>query len=309
MKMPNQIFFKPLSAFVQFMRQDRYRYKRIVDVGAGVGETASVLNNAGLDVVAVDLHERQGPAYPIETADATRYPFTYDDVALLCRPCHGPFVSLVCDWVLDITPDMFYVGLSNNLEQDFGGDYSYEELLDGEAVGEDGERLYRVLGRWSDLNEYCRVHLNGWTEDHTSWLRSGWGGDKTRWAMGGGGYCPKSDTDEIFERMQVRWDEHLPIDPTVFLTEDVDQGWITPDGRWIPCMSRVHETILKRMFGITEGRAELTGFVRCYGEGATGARPFFTMRRDGKRLTPRQKRVLNDHGYDVHGGEWERSAE
>lgn len=138
LELPAVRFFRPTPTF--FTAMEAFRCLTIYDVGAGVGHVAASLAARAFDVVAFDLNDRDERACKVRRGNGATFPYETGSVVMLCRPCHGPFASLVAEraevrgaaWFL-------YVGLPRNRTRDLGA-RKFRSITPG--VGLDGERLY-----------------------------------------------------------------------------------------------------------------------------------------------------------------------
>lgn len=82
----------------------------------------------------------------------------------------------------------------------------------------------------------------------------------------------------------------------------VHTAWVTDTGRWIGCMYADHGDTLRSLVpgncSPSYGEAEKLGWIH-----AGGKHDKDCPRHDGKRMTPAQKRKLEEHGYNPEGTE------
>lgn len=293
-RLPYNIFFEPTDKFVEFlMTADRYRYKRFVDVGAGVGQLGQALHQAGLDVHCFDIHERPDCLHHVDTDDARDFPYRFSDCAIWARPCHSPELMKGMEYAIDAEATVLYVGLPKNVEGDLDG-YVYDLLMDN--AGQEGECVWRVYGCQRQLDDWVLLETTFWSK--LEWMIDG----GRRWKNVAGGGFPKEDNIKELRRERRAWATQLDHDWG--LVQDVvdpetgqSQGWITPEGKWVGCRYEDHVEVLRCVYNIDEARAETTGWVRVYGRSwRTGASAFW-VRSDGKRVTPKQKKQLDLHGF------------
>lgn len=288
------IFFEPNKSFVNLMLSDWFRYRKIVEFGAGIGHLGKILSNKGLDITCYDLLPREEYEFPVAIQDATKYyPEGYyegcDTLAIVARPSHGGWVGKAFLNILHSSGNCIYVGLEKNIKGDLG-DRLVTRLLQ-ENVGSEGENAWLVLGLISEVENWYLIQPEFWNEP--SWVRDG--GDK--WHQGEGpAYFPKND-EKILDVIQAAHKEQIPAIHENLLSDTVKSGWITPDGRWFGCPSNNHDTVIHEIFGIRVGRAEELGFIRCYG--MSHGRMLWSNTSEYFRVTPKQKRALDKHGYIV----------
>lgn len=140
--LPNQKFFEPNEKFFQFFEQ--FKGKMIYDVGAGLGHVTKALNEQGYlpKVEALDIYNRMGQDKSVLRADATFYDYKRNSVVMLCRPCHGDFVSAVITKAVDRkVSKIIYIGKESNLEYDLWVYLPYFKKV-FENVGEENECVW-----------------------------------------------------------------------------------------------------------------------------------------------------------------------
>lgn len=298
--LPDQVFFEPTPTFVKwFTTQLWHRYRRVVDVGAGKGRLSRVLMERGLDTLAIDIHQRPEYEHKVELQDGTRFEFDTDDICIVARPCHGTgFAEIILRRAVDHSALAYYIGLARNIKSDLGEELHW--TLVKRRVGRDGENLYQVLGKRKDLKDFVQVKLEGWKD--FSWMK-----DDGHWYRfdSGGGFPKKDSRATLGKKIRAMHFDQLPREET-WLDEKLHAGWITPDGRWLGCHSRNHDNVLYYLLGIRLQRAERIGFVRCYGEYMD---KMLWTRPDKKRITPRQKALLEEHGYNVEDWQMDLPAD
>lgn len=134
-------FFEPRKQFLSWMKRE-FAGRRIYDIGAGCGHVARQLDGAGLEVEALDLNVRVRAEFPISVANSIDFEYAPGSVALLCRPCHGPFVDETIQQAMKCGVFAFvYVGLQRNVEIDI---LPYLALfhLEAGSLGRDGEEAW-----------------------------------------------------------------------------------------------------------------------------------------------------------------------
>lgn len=256
MELPAQTFFKPnANWWVMMAAHPWLRYRELVDVGAGMGHLTDALVDRGYTCRGIDHNTREGQSALVENVNAEDLYLTWDECAIIARPCHGIGLDLILKQLVG-TCEVLYVGLDRNVEDDLDG---YVYTLLAEDVGEDGENCWRVLTNEDEAETWCLIMSHGGKKE--LWRDGG-----RRWESGGGGGFPKGD-EEIFETHRVADDFQLYRTREEVINDDptLRNGWIEPDGAWYPGHSQSHSYIMGAVFGISEGRAEAAGFVRCYG--------------------------------------------
>jgi SAM-dependent methyltransferase len=127
-----------------------YSGKHIYEVGCGIGNTASMLAKAGMNVTAIDLEPRTESEFDVIKADSTEYAFEKGSVLMFCRPCHDhDFVrntilrGLTCG-----VRAIVYVGLQRNVRADFWGYYKKFSKRRIANIGHADERIWEMrVGR------------------------------------------------------------------------------------------------------------------------------------------------------------------
>jgi len=139
--LPSVVFFEPKEAFVSWMNAS-FATDPIIEVGAGTGRTARKLTEAGLKVGAVDIHMRQESEFPVAIFDATIFPFSDNQVVLICRPCHGCFAEAVIEQAISRkVKAIVYVGKPANVSADLAG-YRSRFKKEMAGAGRDNESVY-----------------------------------------------------------------------------------------------------------------------------------------------------------------------
>lgn len=138
--LPSIKFFEPTSRFLRWMEK-AWKGKTIYDVGAGCGHVSRALSARGLEVMAIDINRREcGESFPVEIADGESYPYGPGSVVMICRPCHGDFVTQVISNALNCgVAAVLYVGLRKNFESDLDARLSKfkREITGAGLEGED----------------------------------------------------------------------------------------------------------------------------------------------------------------------------
>lgn len=137
--LPSQRFFTPTEEFFSIM--EGYKHDRLVECGAGRGETSRELKNRGYDTLAIDLLERDGQDEDVLILDALYFPFADTDFVYVCRPDHSGWVEELMERALIRSGSFAYVGLERNLERDLwsAADTWHTKFLE---VGEEGEHMW-----------------------------------------------------------------------------------------------------------------------------------------------------------------------
>lgn len=141
--LPSVKFFEPTSRFLMWMEKT-FKTKTIYDVGAGCGQVSRALAERGLGVVAIDINRREcNESFPVVIADGESYEYRPGSVVMLCRPCHGSFVTqVVSHAIYRGAATVLYVGLRKNFADDLGARLSqFKRALTG--AGLEGEDVLR----------------------------------------------------------------------------------------------------------------------------------------------------------------------
>lgn len=134
-------FFEPRPEFVEAMAWASLYQRTVYDVGAGAGQVAKALSDAGIAATALDLYCHEHSVFPSIIADGTTYEYTPGSVVIVCRPCHNGFSEDVFRQALKRHCRCFYVGFEKNLENDLG---DLKRARIASDVGEDAEDLWEV---------------------------------------------------------------------------------------------------------------------------------------------------------------------
>jgi hypothetical protein len=95
------------------------------------------------DVRALDINERDAPAYPIAPINGATHAYDPGAVVLLLRPCHGLFAEYVVRRAVDCdVRAVVYASAAKNKAIDLGRfSRRFKPFVSG-AAGADGERAY-----------------------------------------------------------------------------------------------------------------------------------------------------------------------
>lgn len=299
--LPDNTFFNPSDNFWDLLQSDWYHYRRVIDAGCGVGEVSRGLRDRGRDYVAIDLHQRReqgGSDIDIRIMNICEWYCEYGDLLIVARPNHSGWATEALVTAVRDRAEAIYVGLEKNISVDLDG-LVIEKLR--EDVGGDGESAWRVLGRRSELSTYCLIQPEFWDEPHWQ-LRN----DSTKmWEnpLGGGFDIDMPRDTKILETRLLHSFDQIQVSSDTLCDPEELGGWIAPDGSFYGCKSRLHSEVVERVLGISEGRAERLGFVRCYGRynesmlWVLGHGHIGHGHRE-QHLTRQQRRVLVSKGYD-----------
>lgn len=286
MSFPSTVFFKPTSAFIKFIKKERYRWTRIVDVGAGTGHLGSVLSKHGLEIQCIDVISRYSYEHEVALVSGIAFPYGPQDTVITARPCGDGWAreAIISAHESHATP--LYVGLKEDVDVDMG-QLKKRLLLDG--AGEDGECVWEILGESSDMCRWYYIKPDSW--ERPRWVvdlgDKGWGHPYSPT------YLPKGN-EQVLAHCRARWLEQL-IPRSDYTDDDSLVGWVDPNGKWYGCPYGEHDNLLSSLFNISQVRAELLGFVKVYG--GIGERAF--LRLDGKDITNDQFETLEKLGYFV----------
>jgi len=134
-------FFEPRPEFVETLTRLTEKLKLVYDVGAGAGQVAKALHDAGHAVIAIDLYRHEHSVFPCIIADGTTCSYLPESVVIVCRPCHNGFSEDVFRQALKRHCRCFYVGFEKNLENDLG---DLKRARVARDVGEDAEDMWEV---------------------------------------------------------------------------------------------------------------------------------------------------------------------
>ena len=285
-QLSNQTFFSPTPKFWTWLEQQEWlRWQQFWDIGAGMGHLTEAMVKSGRECIGVDICTRPSQSALVRIEDATQLNYDQDDCLLIARPSHGGFVEGVLRHAAG-QAEVLYIGLERNLDCDLDG-WHHELLI--EDAGEDGEAVYRVLGRVEDMEEWCLLETDFWERPYWMCSKDGW------WRSKIGGGFPKKPGMRVLERRLFGnpYQMHCSLEDICPQNEEQVDGWITPTGQWYGGEYAQHADILTYVLGITEARAEAVGFVRCYG-GHLGGHPFWTSHRG--RTTRQQRTKMRQLG-------------
>lgn len=287
--LPSNVFFRPTQAFMELAHSDTYRYALWLDCGAGMGHLGHRLAGIGVEVNCYDLLNRPSYEHPVGQIDCTTMYFARDDVVVLARPSHGPWVQKVLGKAARSAGRALYIGLEKNLKDDLP-DMVVEHILCG--AGEAGECVWRCMGLEDEVEEWHLLKTSFWP--NPSWELDG--GDRWYHSEDRFGHMHKPTCGEVLEVRKACRQDMLPShwEPK----SDDAEGWITPDGTWHGCGYHEHDNLVHDRFQVEVGRAEQVGFLRCREDRRIGK--FFTRGNEDRRITPAQRRTLVKHGFTVY---------
>ena len=298
--LPEQVFFKPNEHWWEFLKNTPWlRYKKFIDVGAGVGYLTKEMIEHGYECTAIDLFRRDGQVAEVIQMDACQYHWNDDCCALLARPCHG----LMLEELLMELPkktDILYIGKPYNVEEDLHG-FSREQL--SVNVGKDFEVSYRVYGDLKNCATYTLI------EGKYSWYREEGYWDQNGEFIRTGDLYSMHDEEtrlenterEVLERKRLLSFSQYYEKPEALQHENkhkwcTTDGWIEPTGEWHPCGRTIHDDYLAKVFGITTARAEQLHFIRCHSDFVMGENWPYAQCQD--KPLPIQKSALRQLGIE-----------
>lgn len=268
--LPPHTFFNPTEAWWEFLKPTMWlHHKRFVDVGAGMGHLTDAMVENGYECRGVDILERAGQSDRVSMGDGADLWLNWDDVAIVARPSHGVGLELILQNLVGES-EVLYIDLGKNLEHDLDG---YHTEVMAEGVGEDDEKVIRILAQEGYAERWCKIVMHGGREE---W----WIDDGDRWCNSAGGGFPKDRQEVLDTRLlsSVYQFYETPEAICDFEDEKLRDGWIAPDGEWYPGHYMDHARIMNGVFGITEARAEERGFVRCYSRVHLNYQTWYTCR-------------------------------
>lgn len=137
-------FFEPTEAFLAWAAENAGD-RGVTDVGAGQGHVADALVRRGVKSLAIDLRGSDGELPLVVPADGTAFRYPPGSVAMICRPCHGEFPSLVVRRAVECgVHAVWYVGLPKNVAADLYGFRSRFKVALTKA-GKQGEKVYAMV--------------------------------------------------------------------------------------------------------------------------------------------------------------------
>src|SRR3972149_10751953 len=86
---------------------------------------------------------------------------------------------------------------------------------------------------------FSLVHLSGWPKGMLSWFKGD--NNKDVWHNGSGGYCSKSDKDEVIKEVDVEDWGDLDWLVTELLDPNSPYGWLNRGGKYYGCSSQAHD--------------------------------------------------------------------
>jgi len=251
-ELPANTFFKPIENWWKLMEETLWlRHRRHIDVGAGMGKLTGAMVRRGYTCRAIDSNTRPGQLDLVELEDANAIWLDWDDCAIIARPSHGLGLDMILSNLVG-NSEVLYVGLPKNIEGDLHG--HHHEII-AKDVGEKGEMVARVLCSENKYEKWCLLDKEYGKE---WWID---GGD--RWVNSGGGGHPKGGEKIIEEKVLASEHQSYKSVEEVCDQRYEGDGWVAPDGEHYPGSYDTHADILQYAFGITEGRAEELGFIRC----------------------------------------------
>ncbi len=304
MILPNQTFFRPTKRFVDWV-VERAAGRLIVDCGAGQGFLTKKLRDAGADVLALDVNEREKTFTEVVEVDCLQFDFPRSCLPIIARPSHGPWIWRVVehalqDWGSARAEAVLYVGKSSNVDRDLdfeGHCYDIKQL--GKNCGKDGEGVWEIRSSYAGrekLEEWVLIQPKYWTDPE--WVEDG--GDY--WLNLSGGHCPKDHTPgEVLDRKQVRSYKDLDWSVTGLFRGDGSSGWLDPMGKLHVCESRAHDQYAMLILHTTPDALDKLNWIRVYN--APGKNCSWTGGRDWICITHHpteaQLQWLDEKGHEV----------
>lgn len=299
MRTSTTVWFEPTENFWKFFKKLPWKYKHFHELGAGTGHLSRLMEERDFFVDAYDLFPRIYSETEVEQKDTT-HPFDFSDLdcAIIARPCHGTgWIEESLVNCLDFG-DAFYIGLEKNIKNDLPG-FVYETVA--KNVGHDGELLIRVYCLKKDAKELREVIVSSGRKE--KWWYNKKTDRYTNSSHGLSGFYGKDGhVVKVLKKRKMGHDSQLYYTKKEMCKDDMDSGWIAPDGEWFGCFSKDHDKIATKVIGCPTARLESMGWIRCYGEvlgiGLTWS--FGLMGYDqGHNPTSAQAKTLKKKGYKI----------
>lgn len=131
-----QHFFEPNQLFFDWVES---KNQKIIDCGSGTGLLPSLYPDK---VVGIDITPREKYDGQVYIIDASIFPFDKSMICLIARPDHSGWIYKTIQNALSKEIEVFYVGLSKNIDCDLI-DFEFVKILDD--VGKDGEFLCQII--------------------------------------------------------------------------------------------------------------------------------------------------------------------
>jgi hypothetical protein len=291
MSLPYNVFFSPTDEFLKWAK-GYIRTHMVIDCGAGSGHLSANLKKYGMNVLPIDIYQRNKCDTPVIFSDSTTFNFPSRSIAIIARPNRGIWIRKTIDHALETTSAVLYIGIEEHYDEDLmpllDDGYAVQALFNN--AGKDGEGVFEIRKggkKMSNKRTYCLVKYEicknifsvSWFED---------GGD--RWNNYAGGYCPKCKKDEILQTCKAEDIYELDWTLTDIINNKWDSGWIDRNGKFYGCNSRMHDTVVDLVFNKTVQEFEDTGWVRVYSKSEWVCR---------KRLSADQRNTLSRKGHIV----------
>lgn len=298
------IFFEPTKNFWSYFTKHPWKWKQYHECGAGSGHLTKLMWEHGLSCRAYDMYPRgkdNEVGSQLNVMDTTTEQFgdllCTNDAVIIARPCHSGWVARTMRHTFDIGHAL-YVGLPKNFETDLDADdLCYEVVADD--VGQDGEKLLKVYCDNAHA-KILRLIKTSLGHEEWWWYRKSIDRYVTEpWGISGfdnGG-------EEVLKELKRGNNLQMGFAKDVLCDDKLDSGWIAPDGEFFGCKECNHDNVMETVVGISVGRAEELGFVRCHGFTCAGTMLYVVGRgyQDDfrHRPNPAQAKTLRRKGYKV----------
>ena len=140
MTLPDGRFFEPNKKF--WKELSKLGIPSFIDCGTGNGDLPREASGNSIRMSGCDTNQRETLDPSVHMLPAHRMPFGEKISALVCRPDHSGWVEALVPIVLEKGARFIYVGLPDNVDNDFPDHYKLEVLA--KKVGKDGEVMLEV---------------------------------------------------------------------------------------------------------------------------------------------------------------------
>jgi hypothetical protein len=303
MVLPNLRFFEPVDGFMEWFIKELSkcgRSRSIIEIGAGQGHLSRMIADAGLNVMAIDLHEREETVFPVLPADATDFThYPCNGTVIIARPNKGFWIADSINQALTAGSEVYYIAKPDRINDDLG-DVIGDTMVMKMNVGAENEDIIRITRK--KVKKMTEFHLITWGHGHCvqgpAWMRL----IDNKWTGQSGGGFYKGDGKEpevIIETVEAESWEDLDYTKTSLVVghEKRTSGWLDPKGKFYPCRTRDHDEYCYMIFKREIQELEDEGWARL--GGIREHMNDYSDYRCLKQLTPEQRNKLSRIGYIV----------
>lgn len=295
--LPSNTFFNPTTKFIDWF-VPLLKNKVVIEVGAGMGLLASKLQEKKLNIVAIDICNRDEECTHIIRQDAIKFKYPRNSIVIIARPNRGTWIYDMMEKAFnDGASKIYYIGLHKHIDEDIKSlPFYFNEVY--KNAGKNKEVVYEICKekpKQGNLEKYHLIvthHIPANPACKPYDMGPFWyqieDGDKVNL---NGGFMPFDDKmDKILETVEAEsWDD-LDWMKTSLINDKYVSGWLDRHGKFYGCESMHHDFVMQMIFRMEVSDAEDKGWVRIYGKNDYACR---------KRISRDQYDYLKRQGFKV----------